>query len=64
MELVRSSGVGFLDEEAMDSFRRAAPFEAPPAGVLRPDGTVRFPFGFYMEAPGTPPRCGDGIDES
>jgi len=57
MTLRRTSGLAFLDEAAMDAIRRAAPFEPPPPGLLRADGTVQFPFGFYMESPGSPPRC-------
>jgi TonB family protein len=57
MTVRRSSGLAFLDEGAMDAMRRAAPLGAPPPGLLGPNGTVQFPFGFYMEVPGSPPRC-------
>ena len=57
MKVERTSGLAFLDEAAMDAFRRAAPFEPPPPGLLRAEGTVQFPFGFYMEAAHGPPRC-------
>ena len=50
----RSSGVDFLDEAAVVSFRRAQPFPNPPPGLMGKDGTVTFPFGFYLETGGRP----------
>ena len=45
----RSSGVDFLDNEAVQAFQRAAPFPNPPRGLVEPDGMIRFQFGFYFE---------------
>jgi TonB family protein len=50
----RSSGLDFLDLEAVASFQRAQPFPNPPAGLLEPDSMVRFSFGFYLEMGGGP----------
>jgi TonB family protein len=54
IKVQRSSGVDFLDEAAIVSFRRAQPFPNPPAGLMGKDGTVTFPFGFYLETGGRP----------
>ncbi len=48
-EVKRSSGVDFLDQEALAAFHRAQPFPNPPMGVLETDRTVKFPFGFFFE---------------
>lgn len=45
----RSSGVDFLDGEAMAAFRRAQPFPNPPPGLRNERGEVRFTFGFFLE---------------
>jgi TonB family protein len=50
----KSSGLDFLDLEAVASFQRAQPFPNPPAGLLDSDATVRFSFGFYLEMGGGP----------
>jgi TonB family protein len=50
----KSSGLDFLDLEAVASFQRAQPFPNPPAGLLDSDSTVRFSFGFYLEMGGGP----------
>jgi TonB family protein len=50
----KSSGLDFLDMEAVASFQRAQPFPNPPAGLLEPDSRVRFSFGFYIEMGGGP----------
>jgi TonB family protein len=54
IKVQRSSGVDFLDEAAIVSFRRAQPFPNPPPGLMGKDGTVTFPFGFYLETGGKP----------
>jgi len=54
IQVQRSSGVDFLDEAAIVSFRRAQPFPNPPPGLMGPNGTVTFPFGFYLETGGRP----------
>lgn len=43
-----SSGVAFLDQIAVDAFRRAAPFLHPPRGLPDEDGRVNFSFGFHL----------------
>lgn len=48
-EVFKSSGVDFLDQEAVSAVSRAAPFPNPPPGILEGDGKVKFPFGFYFE---------------
>lgn len=50
----KSSGLEFLDMEAIASFQRAQPFPNPPAGLLDSDATVRFSFGFFLEMGGGP----------
>jgi TonB family protein len=54
IKVQRSCGVDFLDEAAVVSFRRAQPFPNPPPGLMGADGTVTFPFGFYLETGGRP----------
>ena len=44
----KTSGIEFLDSEAIAAFQRAAPFPNPPPGLMR-DGQVSFDFGFYVE---------------
>lgn len=45
----RSSGVDFLDEEAIAAFQKAQPFPNPPRGLADAQGEIRFTFGFYLE---------------
>jgi TonB family protein len=45
----RSSGVDFLDSEAIEAFRRAQPFPNPPPALQDEHGEIRFTFGFYLE---------------
>ena len=54
IKVQRSSGVDFLDEAAVASFHKAQPFPNPPPGLMGKDGTVSFPFGFYLETGGRP----------
>ena len=50
VEVSRSSGVDFLDVEAVAAFRRAGPFPNPPRGLVDGDtGLIDFPFGFHIE---------------
>lgn len=44
----RSSGVDFLDREAMAAFERAQPFPHPPRALVDETGLIRFTFGFYL----------------
>ncbi|MBL9037706.1 MAG: energy transducer TonB [Archangium sp.] len=48
----KSSGLDFLDVEAIKAFERAQPFPNPPPGLLAADMTVRFQFGFFLELSG------------
>ena len=48
----QSSGVEFLDEEAMSAFRRAQPFENAPQPLADPDGVIRFNFAFIVQLSG------------
>jgi len=49
VSIKRSSGVDFLDQEALASIKRSAPFPNPPGGITEKDGKIKFPFGFYFE---------------
>jgi TonB family protein len=50
----KSSGLDFLDLEAVKAFERAQPFPNPPSGLIASDQTVKFQFGFYLEMSGRP----------
>ncbi len=50
--IVQSSGVDFLDEEAAEAFRRAAPFPNVPKELLESDGQMHFNFAFIFELSG------------
>ncbi len=50
----KSSGLDFLDLEAIKSFERAQPFPNPPPGLVQNDTSVKFSFGFFLEMSGTP----------
>jgi TonB family protein len=45
----QSCGVDFLDQAAMEAFRKAEPFVNPPRGLADANGEIRFTFGFYLE---------------
>jgi TonB family protein len=45
----RSSGLSFLDDEAIHAFQEASPFPNPPKGLLDESGRILFQFGFYFE---------------
>ncbi len=49
LTIERSCGVDFLDQEAMDAFRRAQPFPNPPTALVDGTGGIQFSFGFYLE---------------
>lgn len=51
----RSSGLSFLDREAMRAFREAQPFPNPPKGLIGKDGKIEFKFGFFLQI-SSPPR--------
>jgi TonB family protein len=50
--ILQSSGVDFLDDEAIDAFRKAAPFPNPPKALVDPDGQIHFTFAFIFELSG------------
>ena len=52
VKVEKSSGLDFLDLEAVQSFERAQPFPNPPAGLMGPENTVTFNFGFFLEMGG------------
>lgn len=48
--ILQSSGVDFLDDEAVAAFERAQPFPNPPAGLLEGGSeNIRFSFGFHFQ---------------
>ncbi len=47
--VARSCGLDFLDEAAVDAFRKAQPFPNPPLGLVDGRGEIRFRFGFLVE---------------
>jgi TonB family protein len=49
IEVVRESGLPFLDHEAMRAFREAGPFPNPPSGLADERGRIAFHFGFLLE---------------
>jgi TonB family protein len=49
VQVVRSSGVDFLDDEARQAFRESSPLPAPPTAFLT-DNVLRFEFEFRMES--------------
>ncbi len=50
--VTRSCGVDFLDDEAVDAFKRSQPFPNPPKGLVEADGQIHFTFGFVFELSG------------
>lgn len=50
--VMQSSGVEFLDEEAVQAFKRAQPFPNPPKALMGADGEIQFNFGFIFELSG------------
>ena len=48
VHVTASSGVGYLDEVALDSFRRAERFPNPPPGLFGENGTATMGFGFVL----------------
>lgn len=47
--VMRSSGLDFLDAEAVNAFRRAEPFMNPPPALADGNGNITFSFGFTLE---------------
>jgi len=49
IKVAKSSGLGFLDEEAVAAFMRASPFVNPPPNMFNNAEDIQFSFGFYLE---------------
>ena len=49
LEVIRESGLPFLDEEAKRAFREAGPFVNAPHGLADDKGRIAFNFGFLLE---------------
>jgi TonB family protein len=52
VQVKQSSGVDFLDKEALAAFQRAEPFPNPPKGLIDSTGHIVFPFGFHIDFSG------------
>ncbi|MCU1283395.1 MAG: TonB family protein [bacterium] len=50
--VLQSSGVDFLDDEAIDAFKKAAPFLNPPKDLVEADAQIHFNFAFIFELSG------------
>lgn len=50
----QSSGVDFLDREAISAFEKAQPFPNPPRGILDDRQQVVFTFGFFLDTSAQP----------
>lgn len=49
LDVARSSGIEFLDQEAVAALESAQPFPNPPQGLLDENDVIVFPFGFHLE---------------
>jgi len=49
LELARSCGLSFLDDEAMRALNAAGPFPNPPEGMKDQAGLIHIKFGFALE---------------
>ena len=50
--MIQTCGVDFLDDEALNAFRKAQPFINPPPLLVEADGLIHFNFGFIFELSG------------
>ncbi len=48
------SGLDFLDDEALEAFKQAAPFPNPPRQLVEANGLINFGFGFLFDLNGPP----------
>jgi TonB family protein len=48
LSVAKTSGVDFIDQTAVEAFKKAQPFVNPPRGIVE-NGEIRFSFGFYLE---------------
>ncbi len=51
-DVTQSSGVDFLDDEALAAFKKAQPFQNPPTALVEADGRIHFNFAFVFELSG------------
>jgi TonB family protein len=49
LEVSSPSGLVFLDQSAVEAFRKAQPFLNPPRGMADSNGEIRFAFGFSLD---------------
>jgi TonB family protein len=49
LDVAQPSGLVFLDQAAMDAFRKAQPFLNPPRGMVDGHGEIKFAFGFSLD---------------
>lgn len=49
VDVIKTSGLPFLDSEAQRAFRAAGPFPNPPQGLADERGQISFHFGFLLE---------------
>ncbi len=61
VKVQETSGVDFLDDVAVDAFRRAQPFPNPPSGIVDEDGLIRLSFMFKIAVGPTNPFQFRGI---
>ena len=50
----QASGLDFLDDEAIEAFKQAAPFPNPPHQLVEANGLINFGFGFLFDLNGPP----------
>lgn len=48
VEVIKSSGNHVLDDLALNAFKKAAPFNNPPAGIIETDGTIKIRWDFIL----------------
>ena len=53
-EIVKDSGLAYLNREALRAFKTAQPFVNPPVGMFDKHGRLTFTFGFLVEMSGRP----------
>jgi TonB family protein len=49
LEVSSPSGLVFLDQSALEAFRKAQPFLNPPRGMADSNGEIKFAFGFSLD---------------
>ncbi len=55
-EVIKDSGLDYLNREALRAFKAAQPFVNPPAAMFDKHGRLTFTFGFLVELSGGPVR--------